>query len=214
LTGSAGVFPSIQVIALAGAAVNKGPDLAYGTASGNTIAGTPSAINEIIITGITHGSSAPTVDASFTLTDTMDTVGGQHWGSAMAYQIQSGLAAQQQQPVWTVGSIYETTVTSFYALPSTWSSLQSGLHANRPPASTQPDQAMYFETDYGTYYQNQGGVWQPSTLFGAPYYLPAGGAATVPLGTIMYWSAKIDSDEPTGVFLDVSGYLSEIQAGV
>lgn len=108
---STGGVPSIAVAAFSGGAASASYDVENGAGSsvgatslqvGNV---TPTTDNQVLITGLAlegAWSFTPTIDLSFTITNNVDLVGGQHFGVNLAYLIETTAAAKN--PTWSWGS--------------------------------------------------------------------------------------------------------------
>lgn len=75
---------------------------------------TPSANGEVVLASIADFSGTASVDSGFTITDQAATTGGQYFGCALAYLVQTSAAAVN--PTWTVGGGgYTLNIASFKA---------------------------------------------------------------------------------------------------
>ena len=105
-TGSS--FPAIAVASFSGVTTstpfdqeNGGGVAASTTHQPGSI--TPTQSNELIITGIEcNGSTANSIDSSYTITDSVAPVGGGNVGVALAYLVQG--AASASNPTWTMSA--------------------------------------------------------------------------------------------------------------
>jgi hypothetical protein len=64
---------------------------------------TPGAANELVMTGLEFTSAPVSVDSGVTILDQVPMAGGQYWGVALGYTIQSAAAAVN--PTWTLAAI-------------------------------------------------------------------------------------------------------------
>lgn len=106
-------FPSFEVLVFSGAQTSSDPfDVQNGNAPGasNTVQPgsiTPNTSGEIIVSGLgCNCSSLPSIDSGFTVTDWEALNGGNSYGSAAAYFIQTSAASIN--PTWTEGSMLAT----------------------------------------------------------------------------------------------------------
>lgn len=111
-----GHYPSLEVSAWSGAKQttpndgSTGADLAGGS-SGQAGSITPAENNELLIAGIAFNSTTtPTINGSFTISDYILN-GGTHYGSAMAYLVQTSLAAAN--PTWSGATLHTVALASF-----------------------------------------------------------------------------------------------------
>jgi hypothetical protein len=126
---SAGTYMSLMVLAVSGVA-SPPADVETGNApgtSGTTIQPgsiTPPHNGALIVTvlnvnGTETGGDAPSIDNSFTITDTVDYNAGNHFLGSLAYLVQGSAAAMN--PTWTYGVSHEraAAIVAFNVLAST-----------------------------------------------------------------------------------------------
>lgn len=110
---STGGFPGICAAAFSGAdtAAPFDQQSAFGSGGASSIqpgSVTPSEDNELLVTAVSKAAAGVTasVDGGFSETDEFDLVGGQHFGLAMAYLVQTSAAAAN--PTWTLSGSAST----------------------------------------------------------------------------------------------------------
>lgn len=106
-SGGGNYYPSIFVSAWSGSKASSAFDAENGAtaASGPLSTGsiTPAEDNELIITALgcnNFPSTAITVNGGFTVTDTIETVAGVHFGGGMAYLVQTSASSANPQWSW------------------------------------------------------------------------------------------------------------------
>lgn len=107
----AATFPGVAFYAFSGADTTAPFDSPQENGGGNTVSGTsfqpgsvaPSVDNELLFTGICLDGtfSAPTVDSSFTIGDSVAFSNGQTFGVFVAYQIQTTATTRNPTLSWT-----------------------------------------------------------------------------------------------------------------
>lgn len=118
-------YPSVAVIAFSGAATAAPYDVENGAvqASGTTVSTgsvTPSANNEVLVTGLVHGDptvSAASIDSSFTVSNQVAYASGDHIGIAMAYKIQTTAGAENPQWTWMAAGAGAGSIATFKVAP-------------------------------------------------------------------------------------------------
>lgn len=115
-----GGFPSIAVASFSGADTTSPFDQENGTGSAGSVTSiqtgsvTPTQNNELLIAGLTFDvSNTPSINSSFTITNTTDYSGGNHYGVSMAYKIQTSLSAENPTWSWGAGAFVATAIATF-----------------------------------------------------------------------------------------------------
>jgi len=101
---SGGSAPSIAVVAFSGATTFDTQNWGHGSTTSTTTVQpgsvTASVSNELAITGYAATSSVSSIDSSFTITDSVGFLGGNHYAVAIAWRTVTGSI----NPTWTAGS--------------------------------------------------------------------------------------------------------------
>lgn len=116
ISGS-GNFPSMEIAAFSGVATSSSLDQQNGNAgTGNPIATgsvTPTTNDQLVVTAVGGFCSSLSIDGGFTISDSVDIAGGAHYGSGLAYLIQTTAAAAN--PSWTGVGGAGTKIATFKA---------------------------------------------------------------------------------------------------
>lgn len=112
--------PALSVLAFSGVVTSLPFDVQNGAAADtvttlSTGSVTPSEDNEVVVSGLSIGGSLASdyvIDNGFTATTYIPVVGGQHFGSGIAYKIQTTAAAVN--PAWSgTSASFACTIASF-----------------------------------------------------------------------------------------------------
>jgi hypothetical protein len=126
ITSGGGTYQSLMVLAVAGGIVSPF-DIENGSApgtSGTTIqpgsitpAGGDLLVTVLNVNGDESGGNAPSIDSGFTITDTVDYSGGNHFLGSLAYFVQPTSSAIN--PTWTYGvsQVRAASIASFRVFP-------------------------------------------------------------------------------------------------
>jgi hypothetical protein len=111
-TSGAASYPSLCVAAFSGVKITSPWDKENGAfASASTVQPgsiTPSEDNELVVSAVEYDASRTmSINSSFSITDQINYGAGAHFGTALAYLIQTSLAAVN--PTWTAGSTTSLT---------------------------------------------------------------------------------------------------------
>lgn len=124
-SNASALYPAIAVQAWTMAAVSPF-DVQNGSTTNSPGSITPTANNELIITGIGGGNTVTSVNSGFTATALINNVNAQGVGIGMAYLVQGTAAAIS--PTWTAGGTTVSNIASFkpgLALASNITGIQS-----------------------------------------------------------------------------------------
>lgn len=116
---STGQSPSVSVLAFSGAVsspldVNTGTTGSCAVETKATGSGTPANNNQVVIAGFGYdGTGTLSESTGFTIVGQKATVGGQHYGGAIAYKIQTTAGAENASFSWTGAACAATNLASF-----------------------------------------------------------------------------------------------------